>query len=62
MKQRENQSFNEFVTEWKKIAIFINLNEKEIKQMLIRSIRDEMMLEFFNYLEQPLLKMINSMI
>ena len=30
--------------------------------MLIKSIRDEMMLEFFNYLDQPLSKMINSMI
>lgn len=48
--------------EWKKIEIFINLNEKELRQMLIKSIRDEMMLKFFNYLEQPLAEIINSMI
>jgi len=30
--------------------------------MLIKSLRDEMILEFFNYLEQPLPKMILSML
>jgi len=30
--------------------------------MLIKSLRDEMILEFFNYLEQPLSEMIMSMI
>jgi len=30
--------------------------------MLIKSLRDEMILEFFNYLEQPLPEMILSML
>jgi len=30
--------------------------------MLIKSLRDEMILEFFSYLEQPLLEMILSML
>jgi len=30
--------------------------------MLIKSLQDEMILEFFNYLEQPLSEMILSMI
>jgi len=62
MKQQENQSFENFMTAWRKVARFINLNEKELKHMLIKSLRDEMILEFFNYLEQPLLEMILSMI
>jgi len=62
MKQGENQLFNKFIAKWKKIAKFINLNEKELKHMLINSISDEMLLEFFNYLDQSLLEMINSMI
>jgi len=62
MKQQENQSFEKFVIAWKKVARFINLNEKELKQMLIKSLRDEMILEFFNYLEQPLPEMILSML
>jgi len=61
MRQDENKSFDEFVT-WKKVATFINLSEKELKHMLIKSLRDEMVLEFFNYLEQPLSEMITSMI
>jgi len=62
MRQGENQSFDEYVIAWKKVVIFIKLNEKELKHMLIKSLRDEMLLEFFNYLEQPLSKMILSMI
>jgi len=62
MKQQENQSFENFVTAWRKVAGFINLNEKELKHMLIKSLRDEMVLELFNYLEQPLSEMILSMI
>ena len=62
MRQGENQSFDEFMTTWKKVVILIKLSEKELKQMLIKSLRDEMILEFFNYLEQPLPKMILSMI
>jgi len=62
MKQQENQSFENFVIAWKKVAMFINLNEKELKKMLIKSLRDEMILEFFNYLEQSLSKMILSML
>jgi len=38
MRQQENQSFENFVTAWKKVAGFINLNEKELKQMLIKSL------------------------
>jgi len=62
MRQGENQSFDEFVIAWKKVAMFIKLNEKELKYMLIKSLWDEMILEFFNYLEQSLLEMILSMI
>ena len=62
MRKGENQSFDEFVTTWKNIATFINLNENELKHMLIKSLRDEMILRFFNYLEQPLFDMIMSMI
>jgi len=62
MRQGENQSFDEFVIAWKKVALFIKLNEKELKYMLIKSLRDEMILDFFNYLEQPLLEMILSML
>jgi len=62
MRQGENQSFDKFVTSWKKITTFINLSEKELKHMLVKSLRDEMILEFFNYLEQPLSEMIMSMI
>lgn len=62
MRQQENQSFENFVTAWKKVSGFIKLNEKELKQMLIKSLRDEMILEFFNYLEQPLPEMILSML
>lgn len=62
MRQGENQSFDEFVKAWRKIAKFINLSEKELKHMLIKSLRDEMILEFFNYLEQPLFEMIMYMI
>ena len=51
MRQQENQSFEDFVIAWKRVAGFIKLNEKELKQMLIKSLRDEMVLEFFNYLE-----------
>ena len=51
MRQDENQSFDEFVTTWKKVATLINLSEKVLKHMLIKSLRDEMVLEFFNYLE-----------
>jgi len=36
MGQGENQSFDEFVIAWKKIATFINMNEKELKHMLIK--------------------------
>jgi len=31
MRQQENQSFEDFVTTWKKVAEFIKLNEKELK-------------------------------
>jgi len=62
MRQDENQSFDKFVTTWKKVATFINLSKKELKYMLIKSLRDEMVLEFFNYLEQLLSEMIMSMI
>jgi len=31
MRQGENQSFEEFMTAWKKMAVFIKLNEKELK-------------------------------
>jgi len=31
MRQQENQSFEYFVTAWKKVAGFIKLNEKELK-------------------------------
>lgn len=51
MRQGESQSFSEFIIAWKKIATFINLGEKELKQILIKSLKDEMLLEFFNYLE-----------
>jgi len=46
MRQGENQSFNKFVIEWKRIATFINLSEKELKHMLVKSLRNEMILEF----------------
>jgi len=51
MRQDKNQSFDEFVTTWKKVATFIKLSDKELKHMLIKSLRDEMVLELFNYLE-----------
>ena len=51
MRQGKNQSFEEFVVAWKKVVTYIELSEKELKQMLIKSLRDEVMLEFFNYLE-----------
>lgn len=44
------------------MATYIELNEKELKQMLIKSLRDDVIIEFFNYLEQPLSEMILSMI
>jgi len=31
MRQQENQSFEDFVTAWKKVVRFIKLNEKELK-------------------------------
>jgi len=31
MMQQENQSLEDFVTAWKKVARFIKLNEKELK-------------------------------
>jgi len=62
MKQGENQSFDEFVIAWKRTTTFINISEKELKHMLVKSLRNEMILEFLNYLEQPLSKMIMSMV
>lgn len=44
------------------MATYIKLSEKELKKMLIKSLRDDAMLEIFNYLEQPLSEMILSMI
>ena len=32
MRQQENQSFENFVTAWKKVVGFIKLNKKEIKR------------------------------
>lgn len=51
MKQGKNQSFEEFVIAWKKVVTYIELSEKELKQMFIKSLKDDVMLEFFNYLE-----------
>jgi len=31
MRQGENQSLDEFMIEWKKVVIFIKINEKELK-------------------------------
>jgi len=31
MRQGENQSFEEFMIVWKKVAVFIKLNEKDLK-------------------------------